>query len=123
MNKIFDLQVSSHDKQFDQLFNYSLPRNIWEKWQNFDVDEKSENEWLKLKKEIVSFTPNGIKINEDYKALKEVRFYRNNGWKRVFIVHNNACYLFDGKVKYFNYTLLTNEIFNKNNEIYLSFAN
>ena len=43
-------------------------------------------------------------------------------WKRVFILHNDSCYMFVDKVKYFNYTLLTKEIFNKNNEIYLSFA-
>ena len=42
-NQTFDLKVTSHDKQFDNLFNFSLPRKIWEMWQNFDVDEKSDN--------------------------------------------------------------------------------
>ena len=64
----------------------------------------------------------GEQINQDIKGLKEVKFYRNSKWKRVFILHNSSCYMFADKVKYFNFTLLTNEIFNKNNEIYLSFA-
>lgn len=123
INQIFDIKVSSHDKQFDELFNCSLPRNIWEKWQNFDVDEKSENEWLKLKSKIIKLTEKGLQINQDFKGLKEVKIYRNLGWKRVFIVHNKSCYMYADNVKYFNYTLLTKEIFNKNNEIYLSFAN
>lgn len=123
INQIFDIKVSSHDKQFDELFNCSLPRNIWEKWQNFDVDEKSENEWLKLKSKIIKLTEKGLQINQDFKGLKEVKIYRNLGWKRVFIVHNKSCYMYADNVKYFNYTLLTKEIFKKNNEIYLSFAN
>lgn len=92
-------------------------------WQNFDVDEKSENEWLKMKNQIIKKGEKAVQINQEFKGLKEVKFFYNNRWKRVFIVHNNACYLFADKVKYFNYTLLTKEIFNKNNEIYLSFAN
>lgn len=122
-NQTFDLKVTSHDKQFDNLFNFSLPRKIWEMWQNFDVDEKSENEWLKMKNQIIKKGEKAVQINQEFKGLKEVKFFYNNRWKRVFIVHNNACYLFADKVKYFNYTLLTKEIFNKNNEIYLSFAN
>lgn len=123
MNEIFDVKVLTRDNQFDQMFNLSLPRNIWEKWQNFEIDEKSENLWLKLKNEILNIQQNGIKISQEFKGLKEVKIYRNLGWKRVFIVHNNCCYMYADKVKYFNFTLLTKEIFDKNNEIYLSFAN
>ena len=122
MNEIFDLKVTTRDNQFDNDFNLSLPRKIWEKWQNFDVDEENENYYLKLKNKIIQMTENGVQISQDFKGLKEVKFFRNNGWKRVFIVHNNSCYLFADRVKYFNFTLLTKEIFNKNNEIYLSFA-
>lgn len=123
MNEIFDIKVISSDKQKDQLFNFYLPRNIWLKWRNFDVDEKSENDWLKMKNLFVKKNEKGEQINQDFKGLKEVKFYRNSKWKRVFILHNNSCYMFADKVKYFNYTLLTKEIFNKNNEIYLSFTN
>ena len=122
MNEIFDIKVSTSDKQNDQLFNFYLPYNIYSKWQNFDCDEKSENDYIKMKNLYVSKCEKGEQINPNYKGLKEVKFYRNFRWKRVFILHNNTCYLFADKVKYFNYTLLTKEIFNKNNEIYLSFA-
>ena len=122
MNEIFDIKVTSHDKSFDKLFNFSLPYKIWSKWQNFDFDEKSENEWIKLRNQIITKSEKGEQISQAFKGLKEVKMYRNKRWKRVFIVHNNACYMFADKVKYFNYTLLTKEIFNKNNEIYLSFA-
>ena len=122
MDEIFDIKITSHDKAFDRLFNFSLPYKIYSKWQNYDFDEKSENEWLKLRSQIIKKQENGEQINQDFKGLKEVKLYRNNRWKRVFIVHNNACYMFADKVKYFNYTLLTEEIFNKNNEIYLSFT-
>lgn len=122
MNELFDLKVSTRDSKFDNDFNLSLPHKIWEKWQKFDVDEESENIYLKMKKKIVETTQKGIQISQDFKGLKEVRFYRNQGWKRVFILHNDSCYMFADKVKYFNFTLLTKEIFDKNNEIYLSFA-
>ncbi len=122
MDEIFDIKITSHDKAFDRLFNFSLPYKIYSKWQNYDFDEKSENEWLKLRSQIIKKQENGEQINQGFKGLKEVKLYRNNRWKRVFIVHNNACYMFADKVKYFNYTLLTEEIFNKNNEIYLSFT-
>lgn len=121
MNEIFDVKVTSHDKKFDELFNLSLPRKIWEKWQNFDYDEKSENEWLKFKNNLLKNSDNGIQINGEFEGLKEVKFFRNQRWKRVFVIHNGACYLYADKIKYFNYTLLTKEIFDKNNEIYLSF--
>lgn len=122
LNEIFDLKVTTSDKQKDQLFNFYLPRNIYSKWQNFDVDEKSENDYIKMRNLYVKKSEKGEQINQDIKGLKEVKFYRNSKWKRVFILHNSSCYMFADKVKYFNYTLLTNEIFNKNNEIYLSFA-
>lgn len=122
MNEIFDIKVISHNKNNDAFFNLYLPRKIWEKWQNFDIDEESENEWLKLRKKIVIKSDVGEQINKEIKGLKEVKFFRDFGWKRVFIVHNNYCYLYADNVKYFNYTLLTNEIFKQNNEIYLSFA-
>lgn len=122
MNEIFDIKISSHDKSFDDFFNRYLPLKIWENWENNGFDEKNENDWLKIKNQIVKFDKKGAIINESFKGLKEVRFYRNCRWKRVFIVHNNARYLFADKIKYFNYTLITNEIFNKNDEIYLSFA-
>lgn len=123
MNEIFDIKINSNDKQLDCLFNLSLPRKIWEKWQNFDFDDESENEWLKIKNKIILKSDKGEQINSLFKGLKEVSFYRNLGWKRVFIIHNNSCYLYADNIKYFNYTLLTKEIFKQNNEIYLSFAN
>lgn len=122
MNEIFDIKVTTKDSNFDQLFNSSLPYNIWEKWNNFDVDEESENKWLIMRKKLVTNNGKAVQISKDFKGLKEVKFFRNLRWKRVFVVHNNACYLFADKVKYYNYTLLTKEIFDKNNEIYLSFA-
>lgn len=122
MNEIFDLRVTTRDNKFDNEFNLYLPRKIWEKWQNFEIDEESENNYIKLKNNIVQSVENGLQISQNFKGLKEVKFFRNNGWKRVFIVHNNSCYMFADKVKYFNFTLLTKEIFDKNNEIYLSFV-
>ena len=87
-----------------------------------DIDEKSENEWLKMRNQIVFCDEKGASINEQFKGLKEVKFFRNLGWKRVFILHNNSCYMYADKIKYFGFTLLTKEIFKKNNEIYLSFG-
>ena len=122
MCKIFDLKITTHDSKFDNQLNLSLPRKIWEKWQKFDVDEESENKYLKLKNLILKKQENGIQISQDFQGLKEVQIYRNDAWKKVFVMHNDSCFMFADKVKYFNYTLLTKEIFDKNNEIYLSFS-
>ncbi len=121
-DEIFDIKVQTRDKEFDNLFNLSLPRKIWEKWEKFDIDEESENSWLKIKQQIIKNYDKGEQISRDFKGLKEVRLYRNLGWKRVFVLHGESNYLFADRVKYFNFNLLTKEIFAKNNEIYLSFA-
>ena len=76
-----------------------------------------------MESNILKMTEKGAKINSDFKGLREVRLFRNNRWKRVFIVHGENEYLYDGKTKYFNFSLLTKEILSQNNEIYLSFRN
>lgn len=122
INEIFDIKVKTRDINFDNDFNLYLPRKIWEKWQNFEVDEEGINNWLKMRSKIVRMSEKGEQISSYIKGLKEVKFFRNSSWKRVFVLHNNSNYLYANKVKYFNYNLLTKEIFEKNNEIYLSFA-
>lgn len=122
MKQIFDTKVSTRDKIFDDNYNEILPKKIWESWYNFSTDEESENLYLKNKNMIFRFTEKGVNVSKDFKGLKEVKFFRNNSWKRVFIVHNKLEYLLADKIKYYNFTLLTKEIFDKNNEIYLSFA-
>lgn len=121
MNEIFDIQVVTKDKGFDYNFNCVLPQKIWENWAKFGIDENSENLWLKSKALLVKNDNLGFHVREDFKGLKEVKVYKDKKWKRVFIVHNNAKYLFADNVKYFNFTLITKEIFAKNDEIYLSF--
>ena len=120
-NKIFDIKVTTKDKQFDNMFNCYMPRKIWEKWQNFSFDEVLENSWIKLKNKIIIKSNHGEEINPVFKGLKRVDMYRNYSWKKVFIMHNNLQFLYADNVKYFNYKYLTKEIFKKNNEIYLSF--
>ena len=122
MNEVFDVKMTSRDKAFDNNFNFELPKKVWESWHKFGIDQKSENEWIKIKNDILLTSKKGVQINEKIKGLKEVKFFRNLTWKRVFILHNDSCYMFADKVKYYNYTLLTKDIFNKNDEIYLSFA-
>lgn len=121
MFETFDVMVTSKDKNFDETFNLSLPRKIWENWEKMTSNEQSENEWLKLKNQIVLKNEKGEKINPHFVGLKEVKMFRNSGWKRVFIVHGDSEYLYDGKAKYFNFSLLTKEILSQNSEIYLSF--
>ena len=122
MNEIFDVQVQTKDKKFDELFNRYIPENIWLSWLKNGVDEESENYYLKTRENLVKNVNGAMQINEHFEGLKEVRFFRNLGWKRVFIVPSESRYLFANKIKYFNFTLLTKEIFSKNKEIYLSFG-
>ncbi|MBP3345385.1 MAG: hypothetical protein J6K97_04195 [Clostridia bacterium] len=122
MNKRFDVKITTKNQKFDYNFNLEQPKKIWQAWNDFSYDEASENEWLKTKNLILKNNQKGLEISEAFKGLKEVKLYRNNVWKRVFIVHNDARYLFAGRIKYYNFTILTKEIFDKNNEIYLSFA-
>ncbi len=123
MNEIFDTQVTTRDKNFDYNFNYLLPQKIWEHWSKFGIDENSENLWLKIKASLLKNDDLGMRVEENFKGLKEIKVYKNNKWKRIFIVHNNSRYLFADNVKYFNFTIITKEIFAKNDEIYLSFRN
>ncbi len=122
MNQLFDVKVTTRDGKFDEDFNLSLPRKIWEKWQNFDVDEESENLYLKMRSQVLKEKDNYLQISKSFRGLKEVLFFRNNQWKKVFIVHSNSDYIFADRIKYFNFTAITKEIFDKNDEIYLSFA-
>lgn len=122
MNEIFDLKVTTADKKFDERFNLYMPQKIWLSWLKMEADEENENEYIKTKYSLVKKEDNGYLINESFKGLKQLEFSFNNGAKRVFIVPGKERYLFADKTKYFNFTLLTNEIFKKNNEIYLSFG-
>ena len=121
MFEIFDMRVKTSNGNFDDLFNRSLPEKIWENWQKNVHDEESENSYLKMKNLLIKKYENGEQIDENFKGLKMLSLYRNQRWKRVFIVHGGARYMFADNTRYFNFTLLTKEIFKKNNEIYLSF--
>ncbi len=122
MSEIFDIKVLTRNKQFDEEFNVYMPQKIWLSWLNLTVDEENEKNYLKTKNTIINKTENGLKINENFKGLKQVQIYLNSGYKRVFIVPGNQRYILSGKTKYFNFNLLTKEVFEKNNEIYLSFG-
>lgn len=122
MSEIFDIKVLTRNKQFDEEFNVYMPQKIWLSWLNLTVDEENEKNYLKTKNTIINKTENGLKINENFKGLKQVQIYLNSGYKRVFIVPGNERYILSGKTKYFNFNLLTKEVFEKNNEIYLSFG-
>ena len=121
MFEIFDLKIKTKDSDFDYNFNRYLPEKIWENWQKNTHDEESEKNWLKIKNSIVKKCEKGEQIQENFKGLKEVYMYRNQRWKRIFILRNGARYMYADNTKYFNFFLLTKEIFKKNNEIYLSF--
>ena len=121
-NEIFDVKITSKNAKFDDYFNRVLPQDVWEGWLKGEANEYAESELLKIKKQILVETKAGIKINDKFEGLKEVKIFKGNIWKRVFIVHNNAKYLFAGRIKYYNFDILTKEIFDKNNEIYLSFV-
>ncbi len=122
MCEIFDLKVLSRDKSFDEEFNRSLPQKIWLSWLKMTTDEESEKKYLKLKNSVAKKVKNGWQISENFKGLKQVQIYENSGYRRVFIVEGNERYILSGKTKYLNFTNVTNEIFQKNNEIYLSFG-
>lgn len=121
MFETFDVKIKTKDNKFDDTFNRYLPEKIWRSWQKNVHDEESENAYLKIKNSIIKKYKQGEQIDENFRGLKQLSLYRNQRWKRVFIVRNGARYMFADNTRYFNFTLLTNEIFKKNNEIYLSF--
>ncbi len=121
MFEIFDLKIKTKDSDFDYNFNRYLPEKIWENWQKNGHDEESEKNWLKIRNSIIKKNEKGELIQEDFKGLKEVYMYRNQRWKRIFILRNGERYMYADNTKYFNFFLLTKDIFKKNNEIYLSF--
>lgn len=121
MFELFNVQLTSKNSLFDREFNHILPKKIWDSWNNFSYDEESENRWLKIKNEVINEGNEGIKILQTY-PLKEVRVFKNNLWKRIFVVHGEGGYVFAGRIKYYNLSFITRELFDKNNEIYLSFA-
>ena len=86
------------------------------------MDFASESEYIKLKKTIVTENEKGYFINEDFKGLKEVKIYQNNSYKRVFIIEGEKRYVMSEKTKFFNFTQIAKEFFDKSNEIYLCFG-
>lgn len=123
MFEIFDTRIMTRDQKEDALFNLELPKKVWNSWNNFSYDEISENRYLAIKNSLIKKVEGGLQVTKELPNLREVKIYHNGVWKRVFIVHGQSTYLFAGRTKYCNYTLLSNEVFDKNNEIYLSFAN
>ncbi|MBQ8908870.1 MAG: hypothetical protein IJY90_01070 [Clostridia bacterium] len=122
MFKIFDARIISKNARFDEMFNLQLPKSIWDAWGRFSCNRTAEEKWLAIRSSIIKSSEKGIEICEEQLPLKEIQLYKNNLWKRIFIMYGESKYLFAGKVKYYNFTTLTKEIFDKNNEIYLSFA-
>lgn len=118
----FPIKINSRDKAFDDRFNNILPNKIWLAWAGDTIDEASEIEYLKLKSSIITEKEKGYFINENFKGLKEVKIYQNGSFKRVFIVQSDSRYIFAEKTKFFNFTQIAKQFFDKNNEIYLSFG-
>lgn len=118
----FDVKVLSRDKAFDEEFNVSLPQKIWLAWLNFSNDMLSETRYLKLKNSLVKKTDRGITISEENKGIKQVQLFQNGKFNRVYIIQSPQRFILADKTKFFNFTLLTNELFKKNSEIYLSFG-
>ncbi|MBQ8444302.1 MAG: hypothetical protein IJX25_03015 [Clostridia bacterium] len=122
MFEIFNVRALSKDGLFDDKFNNALPKKIWDSWNRFSYDQVSEEKWLEMRGRLIKDTDVGVEINEKDIPLKEVKIFKNGIWKRIFVMYGDSRYLFAGKIKYYNFTILTKEIFDKNNEIYLSFA-
>ena len=118
----FDVKVLTRDKAYDEEFNVTLPQKIWLAWLNYSNDEISETKYLKLKNSIVKKTDKGIAILEENKGIKQVQLFQNGKFVRVYIVPASQRFILADKTKFFNFTLLSNEFFRKNNEIYLSFG-
>lgn len=122
MHEIFDIKVRTKNQTFDNEFNVYMPQKIWLSWLNWSVNEEIENLYLKMKNQLIKKTEKGYQICEENKDLKEVKCYLNSGYKRVFIVPGNQRYILADQTKYFNFTCVTKDIFQKNDEIYLSFG-
>lgn len=118
----FNVKVLTRDKNFDEEFNNLLPQKIWLAWLNFSNDFESEERYIKLRESIVKKLPNGYAINEENKGIKQVQLYRNSRFVKIFIVPGLQRFILADKTKFFNFNLVANEFFNKNNEIYLSFG-
>jgi len=117
----FDVKVSSRDKVFDDKFNNILPQKIWTAWERFSIDQVAEEEYLKIKNKLVKSTNNGYMVNEKME-IKALKIFQNNSYKRVFIVQGEQRYIMAEKTRFFNFTQVSKDFFNKTNEIYLCFG-
>jgi len=122
MFNMFDVKVLSKDANFDQFFNHHLPKQIWDSWNDFSSFKDGQSQWLSLRNNIICENDSGVFVSEKNIQLKRVELYRNNAWKKIYVMHGDSNYLYAGRIKYYNFTIITKEIFDKNNEIYLSFA-
>lgn len=118
----FDIKLSSRDKTFDQRFNNDLPQKIWLAWSNFECDEESEKEYLRLKESIVKQTANGYLINEHFDGLKQVKIWSGDAFKHVYIVKGEQSFVMAQKTRYFNFKLISRDFFKQTSEIYLCFG-
>ena len=109
----FDVKVLTRDKVFDEEFNMTLPQKIWLAWLNFSNDMLSETRYLKLKNSLIKKTDRGITISEENKGIKQVQIYQNGKFNRVYIIQSPERFILADKTKFFNFTLLTNELFKK----------
>lgn len=100
--EIFDVQVKTKNHDFDQYFNFILPKRIWINWLNNSVDEKLEEKYLTLKR---LFVKGGdklafVKFNEI--GLKELGVFNGEYYKKILFVKSCQKFVKIGRTEFLN---------------------
>lgn len=83
LQKIFNVKIESENKFFERFFNEVLPCKIWNTWLKGERDLKSENEYLKIKENVIlKKNRNMIFPKNKYNILK-VFLFENNKFKKI----------------------------------------
>ena len=121
--EIFDVKVKTKNHDFDQYFNFNLPKKIWVNWLNFSSDESLENKYIAYRRLFVKGKDEKTIVCFKEIGLLELGIFNGQYYKKILIINSQDKFLKVGRTMFFNLEKITNVSLKSKEPISLSFGN
>ncbi len=119
----FDLKISTSNYKLDDRFNRILPQKIYLAWSRFSCDSYAEDEYLKIREKFLKVQGRLFVFSKPVDIeVRSLEVYVDGKYRKVLFFKSNTPQIIAGGVKYENLSYVSEKLFKKNGEIYLSFG-
>lgn len=105
--EIFNLRVKTKNQNFDQFFNFALPKKIWINWANGEENEQSEEKYIALKRLFIKGSSEIEFVPFKQIGLKELGIFNGEYYKKILVVGGDYKFLQVGKTFFNNINGIT----------------